>query len=168
MRAGPAQAPPPHPPLRARSPRSLRAQPQPHYYRCGVALMSGGDGAWFMTYKRVRARDKRRLLHHTRLDREAAATLRELSFDPVAEKHGESDVSEPLAEVAAAIGGELHEQAESIEFGASARMFPPAHRNTSLNAITQLTVGGDRATGHRFVFRPPAVRGTTRYHERRP
>jgi len=29
MRAGPAQAPPPHPPLRARSQGSLRAQPQP-------------------------------------------------------------------------------------------------------------------------------------------
>ena len=52
-----------------------------------------------------------------RLDRAAAATLREWLFDPAVEKHGESDISEPLAKVAAAIHGELHEQAESIELG---------------------------------------------------
>jgi len=38
MCAGPAQAPPPHPPLRARSLRSLRAQPQP---RSAVQDLSG-------------------------------------------------------------------------------------------------------------------------------
>jgi hypothetical protein len=65
---------------------------------------------------------------------ETAATLREWLFENAVEKHGESDISEPLAELAAAIDGELHEQAESIELGASARTFPPANQDASLDA----------------------------------
>jgi len=43
------------------------------------------------------------------VDRAAAATLREWLFDPAIEKRGESYISKPLAEVAAAIDSELHE-----------------------------------------------------------
>jgi len=68
-----------------------------------------------------------------RVDVETAASLQEWLFENAVEKHGESDISEPLAELAAAIDGELHEQAESVELGASARTVPPADRDTSLD-----------------------------------
>jgi len=67
------------------------------------------------------------------VDSETAATLREWLFEKAVAKHGESDISEPLAELAAAIDGELHAQAESIELGASARTIPPATRDASLD-----------------------------------
>jgi hypothetical protein len=67
------------------------------------------------------------------VDRETAATLREWLFENAVEKHGESDISEPLANLAAAIDGELHEQAEAIELGASARTTPPTTRDASLD-----------------------------------
>lgn len=67
------------------------------------------------------------------VDRETVATLREWLVENVVEKHGESDICEPLAELAAAIDGEHHAQAESIELGASAGAFPPANRDTSLD-----------------------------------
>ena len=67
------------------------------------------------------------------VDRETAATLREWLFENAVEKHGESDISEPLANLAAAIDGELHEQAEAIELGASARTTPPTTRDTPLD-----------------------------------
>jgi hypothetical protein len=65
------------------------------------------------------------------VERETAATLREWLFEKAVEKRGESDISEPLAELAAAIDGELHEQAEAIELGASARTIQPATRDAS-------------------------------------
>lgn len=55
---------------------------------------------------------------------ETAASLRDWSFENTVEKHGEADISEPLAELAAAIDGELHDRVESIELGASAPTFP--------------------------------------------
>ena len=67
------------------------------------------------------------------VDRETAATLREWLFENAVEKHGESDISEPLANLAAAIDGELHEQAEAVELGASARTTPPTTRDASLD-----------------------------------
>ncbi|AHG05575.1 hypothetical protein HALDL1_00840 (plasmid) [Halobacterium sp. DL1] len=67
------------------------------------------------------------------VDRETAATLREWLFENAVEKHGESDISEPLANLAAAIDGELHEQAEAVELGASARTTPPTSRDASLD-----------------------------------
>lgn len=67
------------------------------------------------------------------VDRETAATLREWLFENAVEKHEESDISEPLANLAAAIDGELHEQAEAVELGASARTTPPTTRDASLD-----------------------------------
>jgi len=67
------------------------------------------------------------------VERGTAATLREWLFENAVEKHGESDISEPLAELAAAIDGELHEQAEAIELGATARTVLPANRDASLD-----------------------------------
>ena len=52
------------------------------------------------------------------VDRETAATLREWLFENAVEKHGESDISEPLAELAAAIDGVLYEEAGAVELGA--------------------------------------------------
>ncbi|WP_353635415.1 hypothetical protein ABSL23_16225 (plasmid) [Halobacterium sp. NMX12-1] len=65
------------------------------------------------------------------VDRETAATLREWLFEHAVEKHGESEISEPLAELAAAIDGVLYEQAEAVELGAWARAGPLGHRDAS-------------------------------------
>jgi hypothetical protein len=65
------------------------------------------------------------------VDRETAATLREWLFEHAVEKHGESEISEPLAELAAAIDGALYEEAEAVELGAWARADPPGHRDVS-------------------------------------
>jgi ribosomal protein L37AE/L43A len=65
------------------------------------------------------------------VDRETAATLREWLFEHAVEKHGESEISEPLAELAAAIDGVLYEQAEAVELGAWARAGPLGHQDTS-------------------------------------
>jgi hypothetical protein len=67
------------------------------------------------------------------VDRETAAALREWLFEKAVEKHGESDISEPLAELAAAVDGELYEQTEAVELGAWARTVPPADRDASLD-----------------------------------
>jgi hypothetical protein len=67
------------------------------------------------------------------VDRDTAATLREWLFEKAVEKHGESEISEPLAELAAAIDGELYEQAEAVELGAWARTVPPTDRDASLD-----------------------------------
>jgi len=67
------------------------------------------------------------------VDRETAAILREWLFENAVEKHGESDISEPLANLAAAIDGELHDQAEAVELSASARTTPPTTRGASLD-----------------------------------
>ena len=47
------------------------------------------------------------------VDRETAATLREWLFENAVEKHGESEITEPLAELAAAIDGVLEDPAPS-------------------------------------------------------
>lgn len=65
------------------------------------------------------------------VDRETAATLREWLFENAVENHGESEISEPLAELAAAIDGALYEEAGAVELGAWAQMSPPGHRDTS-------------------------------------
>jgi len=65
------------------------------------------------------------------VDRETAATLREWLFENAVEKHGESEISEPLAELAAAIDGVLYEEAEAVELGAWAQTVPPGHRDAS-------------------------------------
>ncbi|UPV76988.1 hypothetical protein M0R89_22320 (plasmid) [Halorussus limi] len=65
------------------------------------------------------------------VDRETAATLREWLFENAVEKHGESEIFEPLAELAAAIDGVLYEQAEAVELGAWAQAVSPSHRDTS-------------------------------------
>ncbi|WP_135806896.1 hypothetical protein [Halorussus marinus] len=65
------------------------------------------------------------------VDRETAATLREWLFENAVEKHGESEISEPLAELAAAIDGVLYEEAEAVELGAWARAGPLGHRDAS-------------------------------------
>ena len=74
------------------------------------------------------------------VDRAAAATLREWLFDPAIEKRGESYISKPLAEVAAAIDSELHEQAESIEFGASTNVPTSGPRHVTRPVILMLVV----------------------------
>ena len=63
------------------------------------------------------------------VDRETAATLREWLFENAVEKHGESDISEPLAELAAAIDGALYEEVGDVELGAWAQTV--GHRDTS-------------------------------------
>lgn len=65
------------------------------------------------------------------VDRETAATLREWLFENAVEKHGESDISKPLAELAAAIDSVLYEEAEAVELGAWAQTDPPGHRDAS-------------------------------------
>jgi hypothetical protein len=65
------------------------------------------------------------------VDRETAATLREWLFEHAVEKHGESKISEPLAELAAAIDGVLYKQAEAVELGVWAQTDPLGHRDTS-------------------------------------
>jgi hypothetical protein len=65
------------------------------------------------------------------VDRETAATLREWLFEHAVEKHGESEIFEPLAELAAAIDGVLYEQAEAVELGVWAQTDPLGHRDTS-------------------------------------
>ena len=65
------------------------------------------------------------------VDIETAATLREWLFENAVEKHGESDISKPLAELAAAIDGVLYDEAGAVELGAWAQTAPPGHRNTS-------------------------------------
>ncbi|MFB6197834.1 MAG: hypothetical protein ABEI52_06135 [Halobacteriaceae archaeon] len=63
------------------------------------------------------------------VDRETAATLREWLFENAVEKHGESEISEPLAELAAAIDGVLYEEPGDVELGAWAQTV--GHRDTS-------------------------------------
>ena len=65
------------------------------------------------------------------VDRETAATLREWLFESAVEKHGESEISEPLAELAAAIDSVLYEEAEAVELGAWAQTVSPSHRGAS-------------------------------------
>ena len=65
------------------------------------------------------------------IDRETAATLREWLFENAVEKHGESEIFEPLAELAATIDSVLYEQAEAVELGAWAQGVSPSHRDTS-------------------------------------
>ncbi|MFD1600661.1 hypothetical protein ACFSBX_17110 [Halobellus rarus] len=65
------------------------------------------------------------------VDRETAATLREWLFESAAEKHGESEISEPLAELAAAIDGVLYEEAKAVELGAWTQTVSPSHRDAS-------------------------------------
>ena len=65
------------------------------------------------------------------VDRETAATLREWLFEHAVEKHGESEIFEPLAELAAAIDGVLYEQAEAVELGVWPQTDPLGHRDTS-------------------------------------
>ncbi|WP_248895411.1 hypothetical protein [Haloplanus halobius] len=65
------------------------------------------------------------------VDRETAATLREWLFENAVEKHGESAISEPLAELAAAIDGVLYEEAEAVELGAWAQTVSPRYRDAS-------------------------------------
>ncbi|GAA0216877.1 hypothetical protein [Halobellus rufus] len=65
------------------------------------------------------------------VDRETAATLREWLFENAVEKHGESEISEPLAELAAAIDGVLYKQAEAVELGVWAQTDPLGQRDTS-------------------------------------
>jgi hypothetical protein len=63
-----------------------------------------------------------------------AASLREWLFETAVGNHDDSTIAEPLAELAAAIDGELREQAESVELSASARTVPPTDRPTSVAA----------------------------------
>jgi len=76
------------------------------------------------------------------VDRETAATLREWLFDRAVEEHGESEISETLAELAAAIDGILYEEAEAVELGVWARTVPPTDRDT-------LQVDGSPINEHR-------------------
>jgi hypothetical protein len=65
------------------------------------------------------------------VDRETAATLREWLFENAVEKYGESEISDPLAELAAAIDAVLYEEAKAVELSAWAQTVPPGHRAAS-------------------------------------
>ena len=61
------------------------------------------------------------------VERETAATLRDWLFENAVETHGDSDISEPLAELAAAIDGVLDEGSAAVELGARAQTESQEH-----------------------------------------
>jgi hypothetical protein len=89
------------------------------------------------------------------VDRETAATLREWLFENAVEKHGESEIFEPLAELAAAIDGVLYEGAESVELGAWAQTVPPGHRYAS--HVDGISVDEPRSDDARDPAEPAAL-----------
>jgi hypothetical protein len=103
------------------------------------------------------------------VDRETAATLREWLFEHAVEKHGESEISEPLAELAAAIDGVLYEEAEAVELGAWAQTDALGHRDAS--HVNSSSVDGSRSDDAREPAEPDALemgiskpdRSTTRF-----
>ena len=91
------------------------------------------------------------------VDREAAATLREWLFENAVEKHGESEISEPLAELAAAIDGVLYEEAEAVELGAWAQTDALGHRDAS--HVNSSSVDGSRSDDAREPAEPGVLDG---------
>lgn len=89
------------------------------------------------------------------VDRETAATLREWLFEHAVEKHGESEISEPLAELAAAIDGGLYEEADAVELGAWAQTDPLGHRDAS--HVNSSSVDGSRSDDAREPAEPGAL-----------
>jgi len=89
------------------------------------------------------------------VDRETAATLREWLFEHAVEKHGESEISEPLAELAAAIDGVLYEEAAAVELGAWAQTGPLGHRDAS--HVDESPVDESRSDDARDPAEPAAL-----------
>jgi hypothetical protein len=89
------------------------------------------------------------------VDRETAATLREWLFENAVEKHGESEISKPLAELAAAIDGVLYEQAEAVELGVWAQTDHPGYRDIS--DVDGSPVDEHRPNGARDQAEPAAL-----------
>ncbi len=104
------------------------------------------------------------------VDKETAATLREWLFEHAVEKHGESEISEPLAELAAAIDGVLYEGAAAVELGAWARTIPTADQDASLDGRTP--VDDHRTDAARTPAEPTDldtdVSGPDRIHDTSP
>jgi len=89
------------------------------------------------------------------VDRETAATLREWLFEHAVEKHGESEISEPLAELAAAIDGVLYGEAEAVELGVWAQTGPLGHRDVS--HVNRSPVNEPRSDDARDPAEPAAL-----------
>jgi hypothetical protein len=64
------------------------------------------------------------------LDVETAAAFRDWLFETGVKNHAEPQIAEPLAELAAAIDGELHDSTEYVAITASTTAFPPNDHST--------------------------------------
>ncbi|QIO25586.1 hypothetical protein [Haloarcula sp. JP-L23] len=65
------------------------------------------------------------------LDVETATAFRDWLFETGVENHTEPQIADPLAALAAAIDGELHDSTEYVAISASTTAFPPNDRPTS-------------------------------------
>ncbi|WP_458190545.1 hypothetical protein [Haladaptatus sp. NG-WS-4] len=59
------------------------------------------------------------------LDAETAAAVRDWLFETGVKNHADPQIADPLAELAAAIDGELHDSTEYVAITASTTAFPP-------------------------------------------
>jgi hypothetical protein len=67
------------------------------------------------------------------LDVETATAFRDWLFETGVENHAEPQIANPLAELAAAIDGELHDSTEYVAISASTTAFPPTDRSAGVD-----------------------------------
>ncbi|MFC6732409.1 hypothetical protein [Haladaptatus sp. DYSN1] len=69
------------------------------------------------------------------LDVETATAVRDWLFETGVENHAKSQIANPLAELAAAIDGELHDSMEYVEISASTAVFPPTDHSAGVGNV---------------------------------
>ncbi|MFC6893762.1 hypothetical protein [Halopenitus salinus] len=67
------------------------------------------------------------------LDVETATAFRDWLFETGVENHNDPQIANPLAELAAAIDGELHDGTEYVAISASTTAFPPNDQRTNVD-----------------------------------
>jgi hypothetical protein len=67
------------------------------------------------------------------LDVETATAFRDWLFETGVENHNDPQIANPLAELAAAIDGELHDSTEYVAISASATAFPPTDHSAGVD-----------------------------------
>ncbi|QIO20853.1 hypothetical protein [Haloarcula sp. JP-L23] len=67
------------------------------------------------------------------LDGETAAVFRDWLFETGVKNHAKPQIADPLAELAAAIDGELHDSTEYVAISASTTAFPPTDLSTGVD-----------------------------------
>jgi hypothetical protein len=70
------------------------------------------------------------------LDVETATAVRDWLFETGVKNHAEPQIADPLAELAAAIDGELHDSTEYVAITASTTAFPPNEPKRTLPLVT--------------------------------